>query len=215
MTIDPAPRIVTVDPNVPQPALIAQAVAVLKAGKPVIFPTDTVYGVGVAVREDADSNELYLLKKRDVDKAIPWLIDSTQRLEDFADYLPDYALRLAQTFWPGPLTLVVRAAKTVPIQYRAKDGSIALRVPDSPVALALLRALGAPIATSSANPQGEAPPTQLAALDATLIAGAGLVIDGGVAFVKQPSTIVSCLADEPRLIRAGALSSEQIAAALG
>ena len=90
MTIDPAPRIVAIDPNVPQPALIAQAVAVLRAGKPVIFPTDTVYGVGVAVREDADSNELYLLKKRDVDKAIPWLIDSTQRLEDFAD-LADFS----------------------------------------------------------------------------------------------------------------------------
>ncbi len=206
--------IIAINPKTPQPQIIAQAVAVLRAGEPIIFPTDTVYGAGVAVCEQADSSRLYALKQRDIDKAIPWLIADSRQLEDFASELPEYALQLAQRFWPGPLTLVVRAADKVPLQYRANDGSIALRVPNSPVALALLAALGSPIATSSANRQGESPAVELASLDPDLIAGAGLVLDGGVVPVRQASTIVSCLEDEPRFIRLAALSAEQIATAL-
>jgi tRNA A37 threonylcarbamoyladenosine synthetase subunit TsaC/SUA5/YrdC len=118
---------------------------------------------------------------------------------------PEYALRLAQCHWPGPLTLIVRAAAAIPAAFRAADGSVALRMPKSPVALALLRAAGAPIATTSANLQGRSAATAIDQLDPQIAAQVALILDAGPTPLGSASTIVSCLGPTPAILRQGAL----------
>jgi L-threonylcarbamoyladenylate synthase len=200
---------VHINPKRPEPQLIAQATHVARGGKVIVFPTDTVYGVGVAAGAGFTPRALFELKGRDPDKAIPWLVSDAGALERYGEGVPTYALELARGHWPGALTLVVRASALVPRAFVARDGSIALRAPANPIARALLAALRAPLATTSANRQGDAPATSLASLDPRLmdVAAVALVIDGGATPGAVPSTIVSCLDGEPRVLREGALPS--------
>jgi L-threonylcarbamoyladenylate synthase len=158
-----------INPGQPEPKLIAQAVDIARSGAVIVFPTDTVYGVGVAAGPGFTPEALFELKGRDRDKAIPWLVSDVRALERYGEELPAYAFELARRHWPGALTLVVRASASVPLAFVARDGSIALRAPSNPIALALLAALGAPLATTSANRQGDAPATSLASLDPRLM----------------------------------------------
>jgi tRNA threonylcarbamoyl adenosine modification protein (Sua5/YciO/YrdC/YwlC family) len=201
----------------PEPALIARAVAVLRRGEVVALPTDTVYGLGLPVVGGASPQPLFALKGRDAGKAIPWLVAGSQALEGYGEEVPTYALDLARRHWPGALTLVVRANATAPAAFVAADGSIALRAPAHPITRALIEALGVPLATTSANPQGGEPPSSLAALDERLAVRLALAIDGGPVLGAVggdgptpgaiPSTIVSCLEERPRVLREGALPS--------
>lgn len=211
----------------PEPDLIAHAAALARQKAPLIFPTDTVYGVGVAVVPGASPQPLFALKGRTRDKAIAWLVADVCALDIYGDEVPTYAFALARAHWPGALTLVVRAKATVPEAFRAPDGSIALRAPSHPIPLALLKALGVPLATTSANLQGEEPATSFSSLDERLIERLiarldaqqepqhaapppnhplALGIDGGPTPGSLPSTVISCLEEHPRVIREGALS---------
>lgn len=186
------------------------ALAALRCGKAAIFPTDTVYGIGVAVLRGATPESIYSIKGRDSDKAIPWLVGSALALEDYAVDVPEYAYELARRFWPGALTLIVKASAAVPATFRAQDGTIALRVPDNPIACALIEQLGVPIATSSANLQGNQPATSIESLDSGLLGADIPVVDGGSTPGPVPSTIVSCLGERPEILREGVLSEHEI-----
>jgi L-threonylcarbamoyladenylate synthase len=197
--------ILKVDALHPQASLLAAAVTALQAGRTLIFPTDTVYGIGLLVSKAATPDPLYTAKQRDGNKAIPLLLGSTADLERYATELPLYAKKLAQTYWPGSLTLVVRASQEIPPQFCAHDGTVALRVPNSKIAQTLIRKAGQPLATTSANLQGRPPPTSVEQLDPVLAARAALIIDGGVTPLAQPSTIVSCLGVRPVVLRKGSI----------
>jgi tRNA threonylcarbamoyl adenosine modification protein (Sua5/YciO/YrdC/YwlC family) len=194
----------------------------MREGTPLAFPTDTVYGVGVAVMPGCTPESLFALKGRDRKKAIPWLVADVSALDEYGDEVPTYAFDLAFAHWPGALTLVIRAkASAVPAPtpatstsssahwppFIAADGTIALRVPAHPIALALIRELGVPLATTSANLTREEPARSLATLSPKLVAHLALAIDGGTTPGLLPSTIVSCLEERPRVIREGALPS--------
>jgi tRNA threonylcarbamoyl adenosine modification protein (Sua5/YciO/YrdC/YwlC family) len=196
--------ILALDAQQPQARLIRAAAAALRSGRIVVFPTDTVYGLGLLVASEANAQSLFAAKSRPADKPVPLLIASPQELDTYAQQLPTYARALASKHWPGALTLVVQAADAVPRQFVATDGSVALRVPNSPIALALLHAVGAPIATTSANISGAAPALSVAELDTRLATQAALIIDGGP-LAGQPSTLVSCLGSDPQLLRQGAV----------
>jgi tRNA threonylcarbamoyl adenosine modification protein (Sua5/YciO/YrdC/YwlC family) len=200
-------EILGVSPEHPRPAHIARAVAALRRSTPVAFPTDTVYGLGLPVAPNTTPAPLFALKGRDAHKPIPWLVADAQALEEYGEEVPTYALELARRHWPAALTLIVRASASAPASFVAPDGSIALRAPAHPVPLALIRALGVPLATTSANLQGEPPATSLATLNARLTARLELAIDGGPTPGPTPSTIVSCLSEHPLILREGALSS--------
>jgi L-threonylcarbamoyladenylate synthase len=195
----------TINPRTPDFALIAQIADVVRCGTPFVFPTDTVYGLGMAVVEGGSLQALFELKGRDEGKAIAWLVADADALVTYGTDVPGFAFELARRHWPGALTLVVRASRAVPEAFRARDGSIALRAPASPIALALIRALGAPLATTSANRQGHPPATSLAALDPQLAARVALAVDGGPTSGLIPSTVVSCLSEHPHVLREGAL----------
>jgi tRNA threonylcarbamoyl adenosine modification protein (Sua5/YciO/YrdC/YwlC family) len=198
-------KIIGIDPQNPQPDLIRQAADFARTGAPFVLPTDTVYGIGLAVLPDSTPDGIYAIKKRDADKAIPWLVAGVSDLDVYGRQVPDYALRLAHEYWPGALTLIVWASDKVPVAFRAAGGSIALRAPESPVVLALIRELSLPLATSSANMQGEPPAISLDDLDNEVATQITLAIDSGPCPQAAPSTIISCLGEEPIIIRQGPL----------
>lgn len=138
------------------PLSLGEAACALAAGEAVVFPTDTVFGLGVSVKAAAGPRLLYDLKHRDAGKPVAWLVEGPETLDVYGRDVPAYARRLAETFWPGALTLVVRASAAVPAAFRSPAGTIGLRMPDSEAALALIRAVGCPLAVTSANPLGSA-----------------------------------------------------------
>lgn len=191
---------------------IARAVEALERGLPVVFPTDTVYGLGVAVSFAPAPAVLYDVKRRRSDKPIAWLVGSPGDLERYGRDVPPYALKAAQAYWPGALTLIVRAASGVPASFCSEAGTIGLRMPDSATALALIRAAGCPLATTSANIAGEPAVSRFCDLSPELLGavGAALRDDGRKSGVA--STVVDCTSDRPRVLREGAVSQRDLEA---
>ncbi len=194
------------------PEAIATALDVLRRGGLVAFPTDTVYGVGARAFDALAIERVYASKGREATKALPILLADLTGLPGITQMLPPEVLRLAETFWPGPLTLVVRKHESVP-EAVSRDGTVGVRVPDHPIALALLRASG-PLAATSANRSGAADP--LTADD--VVAGLGnrvdLILDGGRSPGGMPSTVVDCTSKPPALIREGPIPLEAVLAVL-
>ena len=185
------------------PVSTAEAVAALRAGKPVIFPTDTVFGLGVAVNHASSPAELYQLKQRTDDKPIAWLVGSIDDLARYGKNVSAQALELACAHWPGALTLIVEASDEVPPAYRSAAGTIALRVPNDPTARALIEQVG-PLATTSANISGEPAPTRTEELSPVLTACVATV--AGEALGGHASAVVDCTRTPARVVRQGAIA---------
>ena len=181
------------------------AAAYLAAGKAVIFPTDTVYGIVVAAGIAMSADEIYAIKKRDPEKAIPWLVGSVEALLLYGQDVPEYALDLAKKNWPGALTIIVKAADTVPQAFQAHDGTIALRMPNDKTALELINKVGFPLATSSANKQGAKPACLLAEVNPALLQKVAAYIGDNLERSGISSTVVDCTSDAPRVIRQGSV----------
>lgn len=204
-----------------------EAVRALRRGEAALFPTDTVYGLGVSVEAAAGPDALYALKGRDRGKPIAWLVGSLADLDRYGCDVPAVARRAAAAFWPGPLTLIVRASDAVPPAFRSAAGTVGLRMPDDARALALIRAVGAPLATTSANPSGAPAPRCLAEVDEALAARAGAVVgEGGDEDARgaaygagagsgasgRASTVLDCASAPPRILREGAIPLSAIEA---
>jgi L-threonylcarbamoyladenylate synthase len=177
---------------------IARAADRLRAGAVIAFPTDTLYAVGARAADPAAVARLYEVKQRPAGQPMVWLVLDREQVERSA-VVTAAAAELMVRFWPGPLTLVL------PSRTPSDGVTIAVRAPDHEVALALLRDLGEPIASSSANPAGQPPP-----VDADqVIAGLGdrleAVLDGGACRIGQPSTILDLGGATPRILRQGAI----------
>lgn len=195
-----------------QPDAIEQALRILRAGGLAAFPTDTVYGVGALAFDGPAVESIYAAKDRPVEKAIPILIADADDLDKVAVDVPPMARILAARFWPGPLTLVVPKQPTLPEAVSA-TATVAVRIPDHPVARALLRAAG-PMAVTSANLSGQPSPVDAGEVMRQLNGRIPLVLDGGATPGGVPSTLVDCLGAEPVLLREGPLTKEQILAVL-
>lgn len=195
-----------------QPDAIEQALRILRAGGLAAFPTDTVYGVGALAFDGLAVESIYAAKDRPVEKAIPILIADADDLDKVAVDVPPMARILAARFWPGPLTLVVPKQPTLPEAISA-TATVAVRIPDHPVARALLGAAG-PMAVTSANLSGQPSPVNAEEVMRQLNGRIPLVLDGGVTPGGVPSTLVDCLGAEPVLLREGPLTKAQILAAL-
>lgn len=198
----------------PDPELAAAA-ALLRAGELVAFPTDTVYGVGAIAWDRAAVARLYTAKLRSADKAIPLLLADSADLDLVAAGVSPAARRLAERFWPGPLTLVVPRAAGVPDEVTAGGATVAVRVPDHPLARALIRLAGAPLATTSANLSGHPSPVTADEVAAQLAGRVALILDGGRCPGGVPSTLVDATGTPPRILRPGPLDPAEIIAACG
>jgi len=191
---------------------IPRALQIIRQGGVVAFPTDTVYGIGVSVFSSECIEKLFIAKGRDAAKAIPVLVGDLAQLDLVAASVSEAALRLAQRFWPGPLTLVVRRHPSLP-RVLSPLPTVGVRMPDHPIALTLLRQSG-PLATTSANLSGGPDPSSAQDVLAQLSGRIDLVLDGGTCPGGVPSTVVDCTSSDLRLLRPGPLSLEDLKQAL-
>lgn len=195
---------------------VAEAAALLRAGRLVAFPTETVYGLGADARSGPAAARIYAAKDRP--RFNPLIVHFHAIENAFDQGVFDAAARtLAAAFWPGPLTLVVPAQPSGGLCELVRAGlpSVALRVPSHPVARAMLASAGVPVAAPSANRSGGISPTTAAHVMRDLAGRCDLVLDGGPSAGGLESTIVSCLGGAPRLLRPGGVPREAIEALLG
>lgn len=188
------------------PGAIAEAAGWLARGFPVVFPTDTVYGIGGMPFDAAAVERLYIAKGRPAEKGIPILLADAADVDKVALSVPPLAQGLIDRFWPGPLTLIVRRAPGLPDAI-SPDDTIAVRVPDHPIARSLIRAVGGAVATTSANLSGAAPARSGAAALSSFFGVAAAVVDDGPSPGGHPSTIVDCTKTRPVITRPGPLTA--------
>lgn len=201
--------LLSVDPRQPDPRVIESAARLLAEGAVVAYPTDTFYGLAVDPRSGAAVERLFALKGRDAARAIPLIAASRRQVEWLSGPLSPVAARLADEFWPGPLTLVLPLAATLAPELVAGGATVAVRVPDHVVSRDLAHALGVPVTSTSANPSGR-PPARDAAAVASTLGGVAAILDAGPAPGGLVSTIVDVTSDELRLVRAGAVTWERV-----
>ncbi|MEJ5919486.1 MULTISPECIES: L-threonylcarbamoyladenylate synthase [unclassified Corynebacterium] len=190
------------------------AVNAVEAGRLVVLPTDTVYGLGC----DAFNNEavasLLRAKHRGPDMPVPVLVGSWSTVDGLVREHTAAGRALVEAFWPGGLSLVVNQAPSLPWNLGDTRGTVMLRMPLHPVAIELLRRTG-PMAVSSANISGQEPATNVIRAKQQLGKEAAAYLDGGNATIGKPSTIVDLSSAEPRILREGAISAERIGEVLG
>ena len=194
----------------PEPAIIEEAADLIQQGGVVVFPTRCLYGLGADAFDARVVDRVSLIKQRPADNPILALIDSEQRLDDLVTHIPAAAKTLMQTFWPGRLTLVFKARKSLPQQLTAGSGKIGVRLPGHPVAYALVKQSATALTGTSANLSGRPGCHQVKDLDAPIAGQVDLILDGGALKGGVGSTVIDITQDPPRILREGLVSAEEI-----
>ncbi|MEZ5416511.1 MAG: L-threonylcarbamoyladenylate synthase [Vicinamibacterales bacterium] len=207
-----ATSVVRVDRTSPEPAAIEAAARHLAAGRLVVFPTETVYGLGAHALDPAAVGAIFEAKGRPFTDPLIVHVASAASLTDVAGAVPPVAAALAARFWPGPLTLLLPRHHAVPGLVTAGRDTVAVRVPAHPVARALLRTAGLPVAAPSANRFSRPSPTTAAHVLADLDGRVDLVLDAGPTDIGVESTIVDCTVVPPVVRRAGGIPIEELRA---
>jgi tRNA threonylcarbamoyl adenosine modification protein (Sua5/YciO/YrdC/YwlC family) len=188
----------------------------IRQGSVVGLPTDTFYGLAVDPYNLHAVERVYEIKEREHHKPLSLMIESVEQAEELAYELPDDFYLLAEKFWPGPLTMIVRAASRLPLKVTANSGNIAVRMPESAVALAVVRALKCPVTATSANLAGAVECTTAEAVIAQMGERVQLLVDGGTTPRSVPTTIVNLTEDGKwSLMREGAVAPAAIEDVLG
>ena len=196
-------------------ARIAPAVAALKRGEVIVYPTETLYGLGADALDVAAVEKVFRLKGRNPDNPIPVLVADREMLKALVAEVPALAEKLIASFWPGPLTLVLPARKAVSRSLLNSSGGIGVRISSEPVATGLVRALGRPLTATSANPSG-LPPARTVQQAKNYFAGAiDLFIDAGKLISRTGSTVVEIRANAINIIRAGEIGKSELQCAVG
>jgi L-threonylcarbamoyladenylate synthase len=207
--------VLVIDPTTPDEATIERAARLLRDGALVAFPTETVYGLGASALDAAAVRRIFGAKGRPSYNPLIVHVADTAAARALVREWPAAADRAATAFWPGPLTLVLPRAESVSDAVTAGLDTVGVRVPAHPVALALLRAAGVPIAAPSANRFTRVSPTSAAHVQRGLGVAVDLILDGGVTPWGIESTVLDLSGAAPRLLRHGAVSLDELRAALG
>ena len=194
---------------------IAYAAGILRRGGLVAFPTETVYGLGADAASEQAVARIFSAKGRPADHPVIVHLAATAELERWAREIPVAAWRLAERFWPGPLTLILKRAPGVSDAVTGGQDTVGLRVPGHPVALALLKAFNGGIAAPSANRFGRVSPTSAAHVVAEFGNAVDCIIDGGACAVGLESTILDLSGKRPQVLRPGAVTPSALADTLG
>ena len=198
-----------------EPQLLERAATLLREGRLVAFPTETVYGLGANALDPEAVRRIFEAKGRPPTSPLIVHVDSIEMARRVTTAWPEAAERLARRWWPGPLTLVLPKQASIPEIVTAGLDTVGVRIPDHPVALALIRQAGIPIAAPSANRFTELSPTPAEHVRRMLGDRVDLVLDGGPTEVGIESTVLSLAVDPPRLLRPGMVSREEIEALIG
>ena len=194
---------------------IEQAVEALRAGDLVVFPTETVYGLGANASNPAAVRKIFEVKGRPPDHPVIVHLDDPRYLHRWVSEVPPVAEQLANKFWPGPLTLILPKADNVNEIVTGGQDSIGIRIPSHPMAQQLLKAFGGGIAAPSANRYGRLSPTKPEHVRDELGDAVGVILDGGDSPIGLESTIVSCLGNQARLLRPGSITRSQLEQVVG
>lgn len=208
-------NILRVDQKKPSRTGLKKAVVSLQKGGLVAFPTDTFYGLGADVFYKPALERIYQVKGRDTLKPILVVVPNITKLQSLTIKISEQAKILMDRFWPGPLTLLLPARSDLPSILVGETGKIGVRIPDHPVALALLKEWNGPLTATSANPSGQRSPRSIKEIDASFKRKLDLIIDAGPTTGENESTIVDTTLHPPRLVRKGQIPFESIMEALG
>ena len=195
--------------------IIAKAAAIIRDGGLVAFPTETVYGLGADAMQASAAKKIYEAKGRPSDNPLIVHIADVSALRNLTDEVPGKAVKLAKAFWPGPLTMIVKKSAAVPYETTGGMDTVAVRMPNHPVALALIAASGTYIAAPSANTSGRPSPTTAEHVMTDLNEKIPLILDGGSVGIGIESTIIDLTEETPMILRPGYITQEMLQEVLG
>jgi len=205
-------EIVKINSENPESSLVKYAADQIRAGEVLGMPTDTFYGLAADPFNLRAVDKVYDIKTRSRHKPLSLLIENVDQAEELAKKLPEEFYALARKFWPGPLTVIVKAGSRLPLKVTANTGNVALRVPNAKIPLAVVTAAAIPITATSANLSGAAECTTAEQVHDQLHGRISIIVDGGISQRDIPSTIID-LSDEEtrwRIIREGAIPKDEI-----
>jgi len=194
---------------------LTDAVAALKRGEVIVYPTETLYGLGADALNGAAVEKVFQLKGREPGNPIPVLVADREMLGALVAVIPPLAEKLMARFWPGPLTLVLPAGKNISPALLNADGGIGVRISSEPVATGLVRALGRPLTATSANPSGLTPARTVQQAKNYFAGAIDLFIDAGELTSRTGSTVVEIGTDTVRIIREGEIGKSELQRTLG
>jgi L-threonylcarbamoyladenylate synthase len=192
-----------------------EAAELLKNGHTVAFPTETVYGLGANALDKNAVNKIFEAKGRPSDNPLIIHISRKEQVNSLAKDISTNAIKLMETFWPGPLTIVLNKNEDIPVEVTAGLETVAIRMPDHPVALQLIEKSGVPIAAPSANLSGKVSPTNANHVFVDLNGRISGIVDGGETGVGVESTVIDCTGDVPLILRPGGITKEDIVEIIG
>src|SRR5271168_736425 len=205
-------EILKINCEAPEISLVKYAADQIRAGEVLGMPTDTFYGLAADPFNLRAVDRVYDIKTRNRHKPLSLLIESVDQAEELAKPLPDEFYRLARKYWPGPLTMIVKAGSRLPLKVTANTGNVALRVPNSKISLAVVQAASIPITATSANLSGASECTTAVAVRDQLGDRISIIVDGGTSPREIASTIIDLTDEEARwkVMRVGAIPSQEI-----
>lgn len=198
----------------PDAVQLKRAAALLKSGEVVGIPTETVYGLAANALAPEAIRKIFLAKGRPQDNPLIVHIAAQEQLRDLVAALPDTAIKLAERFWPGPLTMILPKSDRVPLETTGGLGTVAVRMPSHQAAQRLIEACGFPLAAPSANLSGSPSPTTAAHVYQDMDGRIPLILDGGTCEVGLESTVIAVHSDKVRLLRPGGITVEMLRAAV-
>jgi len=193
---------------------IIDAIAALKNGGLIIYPTETFYGLGADAMNHSAVERILGVKARGTAKTLPIIVSDISMLLRICKQITESASVLIKKFWPGPLTIILKAKKSIPITLRAGTGTIAVRISSNTITQKLLEAIDSPITTTSANPSGKKSPVTASEVMNYFKNKVDLILDGGVLSGKLGSTIVDVTEGDLKIIRAGEIPIERVVESL-
>ncbi|MDQ1267019.1 MAG: L-threonylcarbamoyladenylate synthase [Bacteroidota bacterium] len=189
---------------------INEAVSILKNSEIIVFPTETVYGIGCSIYDELSINRIYEIKGRSAEKPLAAHVSSIDMIKDICQDLPDAFFALADKFLPGALSVILNAKSKLPESIRKKNNTVSVRYPDNEITLEIINKLGEPLAATSANISGMPSSRNASEADAYFNGVIAAIIDGGACRFGIESTILSLTDDSPKVLREGFIKIQDI-----
>lgn len=199
-------KVIKVDPIVPDPLMISEAALLIHRDGVVVFPTETLYGLGVNALSENAIKKVFKIKDRDYGKPMPILIHKKEVLSEFVSYVPEKAENLIEKFWPGGLTIIFEASPKLPSLLTGNTGKIGIRISNNPIAQELVKQTDIPITATSANISGQKGCTTALEVYENLGSRVDLILDGGKTKSPLGSTVIDVTCTPIKIIREGVVS---------
>ncbi len=207
-------NVVNIDAEHPDPVSVRRIADVITQGGVIVYPTDTIYGLGVNAFEDEAIGRVFTLKQREQAKPLLVIVHSLEMVKLLVSTIPVVAHRLIERFWPGPLTILFPAMEHISNRLAAGTGKIGIRIPDNRFCLELVSVCGKPITSTSANISGGDNPRSVQQIADSISSTVDMIVDGGMLKSSVPSTVVDVTTGDVVIVREGVISSEEIEDAL-